>query len=147
MNETNKSIHINAECFWESEQDQKTILFIEAPTRITYSVQVGGLGCTQKVIEGFWVTVGTFGRDLNDCAALCWAGSTQDKYCFIKEIEKSLNTIKTDYYPFEGFKVVFDYSKIEDLTEGWWPVLLKGNIPGLGLNKEAKGYIHTGNCD
>lgn len=46
------------------------------------------------------------------------------------------------------FKLEFDFSRVDDLIEGWWPIKIKANF-GYWNDEpfEGIGWLHNGNCD
>lgn len=125
-----------------------TALLIQYPTGIEYEVQAGGIACTHPICEGFCINIWNFGQDFNDCGYGC-AWITQDKKSQKKladDLEKYLKEKTKDW----RHKILFDYDRLSELQEGWWPVVVIGKLNDTIANAEnvnLKGYVHTGNCD
>lgn len=123
-----------------------TAFIASYPTGILYSVQAGGMGCSHPECEGFVINMGDFGDSFDDCHYGC------SDLSYESELRQRLAPILDSYLRIESIRtgrdVRFDFDRIDELKEGWWPVLLHGykdfytEVPGT-----LKGYIHTGNCD
>lgn len=125
-----------------------TALLIQYPTRIKYEVQAGGIGCTHPTCEGFCLNIGSLGQDFDDCSYGCyWIDDNKEiQKKLANDLEKYLE-INTKYW---RYQISFDYDRLDELQEGWWPVIVIGEIDGGSIatkNVNWKGYIHTGNCD
>lgn len=123
-----------------------TPLIILRETGIFYTAQCGGVSCTHPTAEGFVVSLGNFAQDFNDCAFGCQYISRDpvaqlklakafDEYC-IKEMQGM------------RFEIRFDFERINELQEGWIPVIINGFLSDCDVEfSNAKGIIHNGNCD
>lgn len=125
-----------------------TALLIQYPTRIEYEVQAGGLGCTHPTCEGFCINIGSLGQDFDDCSYGCyWIDQDEENQKKLaKDLEKYLEEKTKDW----RYQILFDYDRLDELQEGWWPVVVIGKINGGIIateNVNWKGYVHTGNCD
>lgn len=125
-----------------------TALIVKHPTGVFYEVQAGGLGCTHPNCQGFVIDLGSFGQDFSDCSYGCAMISDDENKQ--KELADALNTYFTNQSKNSEYKISFDFERIDELEEGWWPVNVSGKLNGGILANDSvewEGYIHTGNCD
>jgi hypothetical protein len=131
--------------------DEFVPLILLAPTGIKYTAQCGGMMCTHPEAEGFVIKLSSsFGEEINDCEHGCQYLSYNDDYG--KGKRQKLAAIldlylknKTDGW---RFKIEFDFERVDELQEGWWPVKVKGLLDEFyGTYLNHRGFIHTGNCD
>jgi hypothetical protein len=115
-------------------------------TGIMYSAQCDGLACNHPEVEGYVLPFGYFGQDLNDCAFGC-------QYLSRPEFEQERQTLATVINEYavkycEGYKCkfTFDFSRIDELKEGWWPMLLNGTFAENKYTNQPV-IVCTGNCD
>jgi hypothetical protein len=125
-----------------------TALIISHPTGVIYEVQAGGLSCTHPTCEGFVLKVGDLGQDISECAYGCaHIGNDvklQNEFALFLDNYLKKQTIDWPY------QIAFDYDRLTELQEGWWPVVVTGLLDGGILATKHvtwKGYIHAGNCD
>lgn len=136
-------------------------LFVCSKTGIFFKVQVGGGTCNQAEIEGFLIPLDVRFEDIfkfDDCAWICMIQTGNDEPYALKLRLNLANEIENNLLEKNGRRYLdivkdihFDFDRIDELMEGWWPV--KFNIcsslhsfPDQQLIP-FKGYIHRGNCD
>lgn len=118
-------------------------LIVCAPTGIFYTAQCGGIACAHPVAEGFCLPM----FDILQVDQ-CDAGCTDIGY--VPSITESFAAVLAERLPKEterySFRLDFDYSRLSELKEGWWPVIVRGTMHDVSdLNHKA--YLHLGNCD
>jgi hypothetical protein len=143
-----------------------------APTNIICTVQAGGMACSHPEVEGFPIGVRvwcseTFNKSLekfNDCGWGCClhinsveseeAAHYEDfRIKYAKAIEGFLSENLNERVSF-GMIFEFDHERIEELMEGWWPVLVRFKNNEFHRKpeetfypKKLTGYLYFGNCD
>jgi hypothetical protein len=120
-----------------------TALIISYPTGITYTAQCGGVGCTHPVCEGFVLSLGSFMGSFDDCSYGCQHIedlSEEEK----KKLGKDINAQMLSESKNWSMSILFDFDRINQMMEGWWPVVVNGFDDWGGT---LRGFIHTGNCD
>ena len=155
-------------------------IIVSHPTGIFYTEQVGGIACWHPEAEGFVMYL-NHDIDFDDCSAgLCCAPIYENKEerendkneyrgireSIAKEIDILLNGIKfgkIDYGRIFISQLSFNFDKIYEFTEDWWPVKVElsrvlPNVSASGLeyysdavhieSKQFEGYLTRGNnCD
>lgn len=135
--------------------DHLTALVVSHPTGVWYEVQAGGMACMHPECEGFVVSLGEFMMDFNDCKGLCGIlGIEETDPDMVRqslhrqmEIGQKIDKALREY---TAVSIRFDFERVNELMEGWWPVLVTGNLNSIMVEKESRdwiGYIHTNNCD
>jgi hypothetical protein len=134
-------IELNIDDFFD---DYESAVIVCHPTGVKYTAQAGGVGCTHPSAEGFLLIMQDF--DINDCSFGC--------YCLNRlpdQREKLANLIHEMLIKSTkgGRKELeFDFSRVDDLQEGWWPVKIKASFGYLGDEPfRGIGWLHNGNCD
>lgn len=123
---------------------EKTILIISHPTGVFYSAQCGGLRCSHPKYEGFAIGLGSFAVSLTGCEYGCqYLPQMPDKQ---KEFADVFDNYCKEHTQHWVYKISFDYDRINELQEGWIPVLLNGKMDEV-LFFNTKGIIANGNCD
>lgn len=124
-----------------------TALILSYPTGIMYSAQCGGIGCQHPKCEGFVLSLGTFCQDFDDCSYGCHHIedlSEDSKKKLADDINDALEKQTSGWI----YSIRFDFKRINQLMEGWWPVLVYGELDKWNnLSGSFEGFIHTGNCD
>lgn len=123
-------------------------LVIQVPTGVKYTAQCGGMSCTHPNAEGVYLPMWDIAPDIDDCKEGCSDLTKSPKFdrpdlrmALADLIQAALNK-PTNF----GFQLCFDYSRIDDLKEGWWPLRIKGKIHGIeGLDHAC--IYHRSNCD
>lgn len=119
------------------------VILVCAPTGVYYTAQVGGKLCLHPEVEGFPFLSPLHGIDAKDCPAICMGGNEVSRKKFADELDAILSEG-------EGYITArFDYSRIEQLTEGWWPILFNGTGKDYldGHFENSPAWLYTGNCD
>lgn len=124
-------------------------LIICAPTGIRYTAQCGGMGCTHPSAEGFYLPTWDLLPKLDDCEYGC-SNLTKSPLYDRPELRKKLADAIDAALPAAlakfSFKLRFDYDRIDELQEGWWPLLITGELHDARLDNH-RCYYHAGNCD
>lgn len=107
---------------------ENTAIIISAPTGIFYSAQCDGLACSHPEYEGYVMTFGGFGQDLDDCSFGCAYLSRLEFADERKQLASAIDGHALGYCEGMTMKVRFDYSRLDELKEGWWPMLLDGKF-------------------
>ena len=141
-------IKIDADNVFSDDDFTTTMLIVQAPTGIRYEVQMAGLACDHRAVEGFVLTLGQYAQDFDDCGYGC---------AFIRDSAQEKLADALDAYfsrvspanPNISFRI--DRDRLSELEEGWWPVIVSGSRIGYVASDEPlpdwRGYLHTGNCD
>jgi hypothetical protein len=151
--------------------DGDGVVIVCAPTGIMCTAQVGGNACSHPYVEGFPMDVHCVEGfqnaldEFDDCSWGCWVSgglhydnsepdSEEDLNNYGKAVDEFLaENVNNKHSRLSFFE--FDYDRIKELTEGWWPVLIRFHNnefkkPATGDNlyeTKFKGYLHFGNCD
>jgi hypothetical protein len=106
-------------------------VLVPAPTRITYTNQTGGVACTPRQIEGYYVPVfdqegydllhsifeGTLGG-AGTSSGVTWTGQMVD------DLREAIARVRMD--PSEGgpseVPLILDESRLDEIDEAWVPV-------------------------
>ncbi|HEY3525445.1 MAG TPA: DUF6210 family protein [Nitrososphaeraceae archaeon] len=116
-------------------------LIVGYPSGLLYTSQCDGGICSHPEYEGFVVRVSNIYRVVDDCVEGCSAlssdGYDDDKegdefresarLCRIelaKEIDKKLLNVNNG-------RMRFDFSRVDEFREGWWPVLFRASPNGF----------------
>ena len=129
-----------------------TALLVKCSTNVFYTGKSDGCACGYPTCEGFFINIGEYLQDFNDCSYGCYQISENEDYKkrLAIDLEKYFKThkIKTDD---TNFDVSFDFERINELAEAWFPVIIKGIIDDVNSPKPIAidwlGYINTFNCD
>ena len=139
------------------------VVIICAPTGVMCTAQVGGTMCKHPEIEGYpiylrWQGMREFDDrlfDFDDCTWGCLGGNEDMEHmsnyaAAIDSLLKEFINNGTSIRPNLLFS--FDYERISELMEGWWPVLVQFKQRfTFGDTKyydtKFKGYLSFGNCD
>lgn len=129
--------------------DKACALVVCAKTGVIYTTQAGGFGCDHPEAEGFAVSTFNFAPDIDDCefgcSALTKSAPEFDKPELRKKFADAIDISIRERVKGYSFTVRFDYARIDELMEGWWPLWVKGNLNGTELDHPC--YYHRGNCD
>lgn len=119
--------------------NNETALIVGAPTGIFYSSQTSGLMCEHPEYEGFVLPL--FEIDFfDDCSFGCHhIPDNPMPLADALQLHLRYWCVKTP------FDIDFDYLRITELREGWWPV--KGSFEKDGSVINFRGVICQGNCD
>jgi len=146
MNEKRIEIDVYA---LTSDSDGKAALIIYEKTGIFYTAQCGGIGCRHPSAEGFFLPIWDLLPDLDECSYGC-AELTKSlgfdqpelRARLAEAIDKALPAVCARY----SFNLRFDYERIDQLMEGWWPLIITGILHDVGP-LDHKCFYHNGNCD
>lgn len=128
---------------------EDTALIVCMETGIYYTAQCGGVRCTHPESEGFVINVSNFASDFNTCKYGC-------EYLNMAEYEDNRKKLALDFEEYASkytqgwrWKIAFDWSRIDQIQEGWIPVLLNGKLDEFEDFEfvNTPGFIHNGNCD
>jgi len=123
---------------WDS-----SALIVSHPTGVFYDVQVGGVACNHPEIEGFCIDMGQIGSHINDCSYGCHHIPDMPEQQL--GLANAINDYLVEYSKDWTFQISFDFDRLKELQEAWWPVTVFGKMDDLEI--DWKGYLHTGNCD
>ena len=113
-------------------------LIICAPTNIWIESQVGGHACHHPSIEGFVIDCPKYWAGIDDCEMGCHLiGDGKHKELQLEVanvIQKDFEETQTQLIPMlhklsvnENIKLNFDFERINELEESWWPVIVDWN--------------------
>lgn len=116
------------------------VCIVEETTGLIFDVQCGGMNCNHPTVEGYLIDMGEYAVDIDDCSFGCQhLQELPDKQ---KELADHLQAYFDSNQYSQDFYIKFDYERLPQLQEGWWPVLIMTD----NINWKT-AYIHTGNCD
>jgi hypothetical protein len=131
-----------------------TGLIISYKTGIYYKAQVGGLRCEQLKFEGILLPFGEFAQDFNDCDYGCCYLSEPEYKEQRQELAQDFDLLCINYFKGHMINLRFDFDRIDEVKEGWIPVLVSGEHCDITDDnnriiefENVKGIIHAGNCD
>ena len=130
----------------ENVVGENTAVIVLHPTGVLYSAQCDGLACSQAEAEGYVLPFGDFGQDFGDCGFGCHHLSRPEFAEERKELAEAINEMAVKYCESYACKFTFDYLRIDELKEGWWPMLLSGTFFGIKYNNQPV-IVCAGNCD
>jgi uncharacterized protein DUF6210 len=161
-----------------SDRGDMIPLIVLHKTGVFFTDQVGGMACCHPEAEGFVLRVSDYYKVIDDCkSGLCWIipdqscyGETKiEKKCRNDDIdaqnkigaEIDIKFVMLDREEGIGFKdwhgtvinMRFDFDRVNELTEGWWPVKFDMKLNDNNWNDDNsnygkfKGILCTGNCD
>lgn len=123
-----------------------TCLIIGAPTGIYYEAQCDGIGCSHPTYEGVALSLGEFMQDFDDCDYGCShiSDSIENQFKLALDLNKKLIELTKPWM----YHLSFDFDRLTQLKEGWWPVKISGTLDDWNhVEGEFIGILHTGNCD
>lgn len=92
------------------------------------------------------MNLGDFMEDFNDCSYGC--SHLQQMPEQQKKLADELNQLLIAKTHKWRYQISFDYNRLPELMEGWWPVEITGILDDWNkVEGRFVGYIHTGNCD
>ncbi len=129
--------------------DDSCALVICEKTGIFYTAQCGGLLCSHPAAEGFYLPIWDIAPEINDCDMGCSSISKAipqyDRPDLRDNLAKAIDIALESNLATYSFVLKFDYSRIDELQEGWWPLIITGTLHGVELNHQC--YLHRENCD
>jgi hypothetical protein len=124
--------------------DNESVVIVCYPTGVKYTAQAGGTGCTHPSAEGFLLIFWDF--DIDDCSYGCSSLNRLPEKRM--ELANHINDILVGETKGNKKILEFDFSRVDQLQEGWWPVKIKADLGYLGDEPfEGTGWLHNGNCD
>lgn len=129
--------------------DDGCALVVTAPTGIIYTAQCGGMLCMHPESEGVYFPIWDLLPEVDDCAHGCFS-LTKSPRCDNPELREKFaaiiySNLQIATRPF-SFSMGFNFSKIDELQEAWWPLIINGTFSGVRFDN-AECYYHRGNCD
>lgn len=126
---------------------------ISAPTGIIFTAQVGGIACRHPKCEGFMIPIRIRWddendflkalKDFDDCKWGC-SGPLKDENKN-NEYAQAVDEFLIKHLNGKNIARIdckFDYERIGELMEGWWPVIIN-----FIHEREFRGYLYFGSCD
>ena len=89
---------------------------------------------------------GSFGQSLDDCSFGCSYLSRPGFEDERKKLADAIDGNAIDYSEAMTMNVRFDYSRLDELKEGWWPMLLDGKFFDNQYTNHPV-IICAGSCD
>lgn len=120
-------------------------LIIQWPTGVRYEVQAGGMACNHPSCEGFLLALPESFEKFDDCSYGCYYINRKGNEENTARLAADLDIFLKRQTVYWTYQLAFDFTRQNELMEGWWPVTMKGKYQGQSV--DWKGYIHTGNCD
>jgi len=130
----------------DSVTGENTCIIVLAPTGIKYTAQCGGIGCTHPEAEGWVFAFGDFAEDFNDCSYGCSYLGLESFADERAKLAQDFDTYAAAELVHNMLKIKFDYSRIDQLQEGWIPILLNGFLDETKF-ENAQAILYNGNCD
>ncbi|AYA63865.2 DUF6210 family protein [Alteromonas sp. RKMC-009] len=123
-------------------------LIVSAKTGVSYENQVGGHSCAHVSYEGFLVPFADIAPRFDDCELGCGDINPDNpgtQRFAANQIAKAI----LDYNDSGDWKLKFDfdYSRLSELKEDWWPVVITGTIGNTRFDKHPAIYTRMQNCD
>ena len=163
---SDKKVILDCDCLYPY---QSGVCIICAPTGIVCTVQAGGLACSHPEAEGFPMPIpqdedlNKAIEEFNDCSWGCFLDvdtfdenfdKDEHRIKYAKAIDEFLSSHINGKFYLTIMSFEFDYSRLTELMEGWWPVLVSFKNTEFNRNREEifyknkfKGYLYFGNCD
>jgi hypothetical protein len=114
-------IELNVDDFIDDNQSAVIVCY---PTGVKYTVQAGGTGCTHPSAEGFLLIFWDF--DIDDCSYGCFSlNRLPDKRL---ELANHMNDLLIKETKGNRRELEFDFSRVDQLQEGWWPVKIEADF-------------------
>lgn len=140
-----------------------TPLVVRYPTNVFYEAQTSAVACEHPTLEGFLEIILSSFLDMEkiekiegsrfDCHYLCGislADYDEKLYGDIRKQQLVVAQKVDEFLTKETNFLKFDYENVEDLREGWWPVLYSYDTSGRGKRESPHWYpsiLITDNCD
>lgn len=134
-------IELDIDDFFDDNQSAVIVCY---PTGVKYTAQAGGTSCTHPSAEGFLLIFWDF--DINDCSFGCSSLSRLPKERI--KLANHINDILINETKGGRIRLEFDFSRVDELQEGWWPVKISADFGYFNDEPfEGTGWLHNGNCD
>ena len=133
---------------WVVGFDEYALIILDK-TGVFYSDQCGGISCLHPKYEGYCLQVPEYDFDsVDDHSLICGVDYTKKDRNFHECAARIDSFFDSENFSFR-MELKFDYSRISELKEGCWPVLVSGFLNGWdGFSIiDAPGILFTGNCD
>ncbi len=131
--------------------EETTIAIILHKTGVEYTAQADGLACSHPRAEGFFVVLGDFAQDFDQCNCVCYLLSVKIRNDLRENLAADFDKYCDKYFADSTLKytIRFDYDRINELMEGWIPVIINGILDEYHNTcfDNCQAIIHTGNCD
>jgi len=136
---------VNIASDWLSDQ---SALIINLPTGLFWTAQTNGMDCDHPKMEGICLPISV--RQIDDCKYGCdnmqhhTNRSNRDTLARIIDAAIKHGNVQREFH------LSFDFSRIDELQEGWWPVIVRIPADKYADNRpeiNTIGFIHQGNCD
>ena len=110
-------------------------------TGVCFDIQCGGMACDHERPEGFVIVIPWI-DDFDDCQYGCMYldQEPESRKKLANDLEKYFKDSNLDHF------IKFDFDRINELKEGYWPILYKLNIDNEKntIYQYPKGYIEKG---
>lgn len=120
-----------------------SIVICEKETGVFYSSQCGCMRCFHPIFEGFIISCYPFYDYIDDCP--CNYPTLQEYKYYIKQLADQIDIILKQHHGI--ISLDFDYERIDQLTEGWWPVIVDIKDDIYSIYYRGKGIVCGWNCD
>lgn len=124
-------------------------LIICQPTGVYYTAQCGGMACTHPVAEGFFLPIWDIAPGVDDhefgCSNLT-KSPMHDRPDLREKLAAAIDEALREFNQRYGIQLYFDRERIDELQEGWWPLIITGHFGNVGPLSH-RCYYHAGNCD
>jgi hypothetical protein len=136
-------IELDVDNFFDGNE---SVVIVCYPTGVKYTAQAGGTGCTQPSAEGFLLFIQLVNVDDHDYLyGYLLLDILSSKRL---ELANHINDILINETKGGRIRLEFDFSRVDQLQEGWWPVKIKADLGYLEDEPfEGTGWLHNGNCD
>jgi hypothetical protein len=121
--------------------DADDLVIVLQKTGVIYTAQTGGMCCNHQKAEGYVLRSGNLAPSINHC--ICC--SPLSDILIAKHIQEAINRYITENEL--SVEIKFDYDRLKEFQEGWWPLLVKGKYFAIPFNYWTKIIYHSGNCD
>lgn len=128
--------------------EDSAALVVCTPTGIFYTAQCGGMCCSHPVAEGFFLPMWELLPEIDDCDFGCshLTKSPQNDRPDLRQKLAAAIDAGLQRVPQMSFSLRFDFDRIDELQEGWWPLRITGRLHDVGP-LDHRCYYHSGNCD
>jgi hypothetical protein len=117
------------------------LVIVLKKTGVIYTAQTGGLCCNHPTAEGYVLRSGNLAPSICHCICCSRLGIVQ----LVEHVQAAINRYIAENKL--SVQIKFDYERINEFQEGWWPLLVKGKYFDIPFNDWTKIIYHSGNCD
>ncbi len=132
-------MNLNADAFFDA-----ALLIVCTGDGPWWSVQCGGVQCNTRRAQGVVIQIGRSLIDVDDCS--CYIHGF-DKAANIAMANKIDSALQEQTRNGALYQIKFDFDKINEMIEGWWPVLVRMYDDDNDTWHDLAGYVSAGNCD